>query len=128
MTKTKALLFLVTLAFIIVGCGSQTSVKKGDRLVVVESLRESAETLWEEDYTDGFVAVIPEGTILEVLFNPRTGAGVIECVPVEVNGSKELDAVEKFFVPDHIRNRDGFKGYSFSIKTEYLGKKVKKAD
>ena len=127
MHKSKLfVIFLISLAVIIGGCISKQSVKKGDRLVVLENLRESAETQWEDSYTDGFVTVIPKGTILEVLYSPRAGSNVIECLPVEVNGSSEN--VEEFFVPEHIRNQPGYKSYVFALKSEYLGEKIKKAE
>lgn len=128
MTYHKLFLSMAIIAFVFAGCSSKVDIKKGDKLVVVETLREKAETQWEDSYTDGFTAEIPKGTVLEVLYNPRTGANIFECRPVEVNGNTDPSAVEEFFVPEHIRNKYGYSGYSFAIKTEYLGTKVKKAD
>ncbi|NLG16984.1 MAG: hypothetical protein GX556_06585 [Fibrobacter sp.] len=128
MTLSKLILSFTAIVFIFAGCSSKVDVKKGDRLVVLETLRESAETQWEDSYTDGFTTEIPVGTVMEVLFNPRTGSNIIECKPIEVNGTKDAQEVDNFFVPEHIRNKQGYVGYSFSIKTEYMGKKVKKAE
>jgi len=125
---TKVVLFLSVFALALTGCGSNDEIKKGDRLSVEETLeREKIETLWEDaSYSDAFNNDIPKGTILEVSFQPRTGSKVIECTPVEVNGVKDADSVEALLVPENIRNKDGYKGYTISIKLDYIGKKVKK--
>ncbi|NLL11769.1 MAG: hypothetical protein GX267_00035 [Fibrobacter sp.] len=125
---TKLVLFLSIIVFAIAGCGSNNEIKKGDRLSVEETLeREKIETLWEDNsYSDAFNNDIPKGTILEVSFAPRTGSKVIECIPVEVNGVKDADSVEALLVPENIRNKEGYKGYTIAIKLDYIGKQVKK--
>ena len=124
---TKLVLFLSIIVFAIAGCGSITKLK-GDRLSVEELWREKKiETLWEDNsYSDAFNNDIPKGTILEVSFAPRTGSKVIECIPVEVNGVKDADSVEALLVPENIRNKEGYKGYTIAIKLDYIGKQVKK--
>jgi hypothetical protein len=118
---------VLTLA--IIGCGSpKNSVKKGDRLIVQEVLREKAETQWDDSHTDGFIKEIPIGTVLEVVYAPRTGSSIVECIPVEVEGIKDADSVEQYFVPENIYNTDGYKTFSFSMKLEYIGKQLKKAE
>ena len=106
----------------------QSGYQEGRQTGCSRDFKEKAETQWEDSYTDGFTAEIPKGTVLEVLYNPRTGANIIECRPIEVGGKSDASAVEEFFVPEHIRNKDGYAGYSFAIKKEFLGTKVKKAD
>lgn len=125
---TKMVLLLSIIVFAIAGCGSQNQIKKGDRLSVEETLeREKIETLWEdESFSDAFKNDIPKGTILEVSYPPRTGSTVVECIPVEVNGIKDADSVEALLVPENIRNKEGYKGYTISIKMDYIGKQVKK--
>ena len=125
---TKLVLFLSIIVFAIAGCGSNNEIKKGDRLSVEETLeREKIETLWEDNsYSDAFNNDIPKGTILEVSFAPRTGSKVIECIPVEVNGVKDADSVEALLVPENIRNKECYKGYTIAIKLDYIGKQVKK--
>lgn len=122
----KPVIFLATLSLFVASCGTkQPTIKKGDKLVVQEELsRETAETQWEDNYTDGFTAAIPKGTVLEVLFTPKMGAAIIECIPVEIGDNKDAESVEEFIVPESIRSKEGYKSYSFSIKTEYIGTKV----
>lgn len=125
---TKLFLLLSAFSFVIAGCSSQSEIKKGDRLSVEQTLeREKIETLWEDaSYSDAFKNDIPKGTILQVTFAPRTGSSAVECTPIEVNGIKDADAVEAILVPENIRNKEGYKGYTISIKLEYIGKQVKK--
>lgn len=125
---TKMVLLLSIFVFAITGCGSQNQINKGDRLSVEETLeREKIETIWEdESFSDAFKNDIPKGTILEVRYSPRTGSTVIECTPVEINGIKDADSVEALLVPENIRNKDGYKGYTIAIKVDYIGKQVKK--
>ncbi|MBN1602962.1 MAG: hypothetical protein JW915_15240 [Chitinispirillaceae bacterium] len=122
----KPVILSAVLCLFAVSCGTkQPKIKKGDKLVVQEELpRETAETQWEDDYTDGFTAVIPKGTVLEVLFSPKMGAAIVECLPVEIGEKKDPEAIEEFIVPESIRTKEGYKSYSFSIKMEYIGSKV----
>ncbi len=122
----KPVIFFTTLSLIVIGCGSkQPNIKKGDKLVVKEELpRETAETQWEDNYTDGFTAAIPAGTVLEVLFTPKMGAAIVECIPVEIGDKKDPESVEEFIVPESIRSKEGYKNYSFSIKTADIGTKI----
>lgn len=125
---TKMFLLLSIFIIAITGCGSQNEIKKGDRLSVEQTLeREKIETLWEDaSYSDAFKNDIPQGTILEVTYPPRTGSAVVECKPVEINGVKDADSVEAILVPENIRNKEGYKGYTISIKLDYIGKQIKK--
>ncbi len=130
MSRSILLTPLCVIALMIAGCGGGSGtgaeVKKGDQLIVEEDLREQATTKWEDSaYTDGFTIIVPKGTRLEIVTQPtRTG---FECRPVEVNGEKDPEKVEEFFVPEHIRTRMGYISYSFPVKKEQLGKAVKKA-
>jgi hypothetical protein len=128
MAPSQFTLPFIVLAFCIIGCGSgsKNSVKKGDTVVLEEELRERAETQWADSYTDGFTAELPKGTRLEVLFTPAPAAQVFECRPIEVNGKKTPEEVEAFFVPEHIRNKEGYISYTFALKTADLGTKIKK--
>ena len=119
---------LVILAGCLIGCGSSSknSLKKGDIVIIEEQLRERAETQWADSYTDGFIAELPKGTKCEVLYTPAPAAQVFECRPVEVNGKKTPEEVEAFFVPEHIRNKEGYVSYVFALKKEDLGTKIKK--
>ena len=129
MVVSRFLVPLIGLACLMGGCSSgKNELKKGDFVIIQEELRERAETQWADSYTDGFTTEIPEGTKLEVLYTPAPAAQVFECRPVEVNGKKNADEVEAFFVPEHIRTKDGYRSYTFALKKEYLGTKVKKAD
>lgn len=122
----KPVILFTTLNLFCIGCGTkQPGIKKGDKILVKEELpKETAETQWEDNYIDGFTAAIPRGTVLEVLFTPNTGAAIVECIPVEIDNKKDPDSVEALFVPEAIRTKEGYKSYSFSIKTSYIGSKV----
>jgi hypothetical protein len=122
----KPVILITTLNLFCFGCGTkQPGVKKGDRIVVKEELpKETAETQWEDNYIDGFTAAIPRGTVLEVLFTPKIGAALFECIPVEIGDKKDPESVEKLIVPEAIRTKEGYKNFSFSIKTSYIGSKV----
>lgn len=124
----RSIFVLTTLFFFIAGCGSVTTIKKDDQIVVLEEFRERAETQWDENYTDGFMQIIPKGTVLKVLYTPAPAGQVIECRPIEVNGIKDPDKVETFFVPEHIKNKEGYQGYAFAIQKSFLGKQVKKVE
>ncbi|MBN1307980.1 MAG: hypothetical protein JXA18_08695 [Chitinispirillaceae bacterium] len=121
---------LSILACLIGGCGpgAGKTVKEGDIVVTQEVLRETAETQWEDSHVDGFTFEIPKGTHLKVLYTPAATVSVFVCRPVEVNGEKDPDMVEAFFVPEPVKNKMGYTSYSFALKKEYLGSKVKKLE
>ena len=90
MSYFKLCVPVMVLTLVLGGCGpSGKEVKKGDIVVTEEVLRETAETQWEDNYTDGFITEIPKGTKLEVLYTPAETAQVFECRPVEVKGEKD---------------------------------------
>ena len=131
MSHPRLFIPLLLCAIIFGGCGGSKNtggLKKNDIVIVEEDLRERAETQWEDSYTDGFTTVIPKGTRLKVLFSPAPAAQVFECRPIEINGKTDSVAVEAEIVPEHIRNKMGYVSYSFALKKEYLGTKVKKAN
>ena len=128
MAPLRLTLPFVVLAFCIIGCGSgsKNTLKKGDIVVLEETMRERAETQWADSYTDGFTTELPKGTKLEVLYTPAPAAQVFECRPIEVNGKKTPEEVEEFFVPEHIRNKEGYISYVFALNKADLGTKIKK--
>jgi len=71
---------------------------------------------------------IPEGTILEVLVTPKIGSNMIEVIPVKVNDITDTEGLLNFFVPERFRSKPDFVMYSISLKSEYLGKQLKKVD
>jgi len=129
MTIVRVTLPMLVLGLLLGGCSTKSgsSLKKGDIVTVQEELRETAETQWEDpSYTDGFTAMIPKGTKLEVLFTPAPASQVFECRPIEVNGIKDADSVEAFFVPEPILNKEGYTSYSFALNKEFIGTKLTK--
>ncbi len=119
---------LASMGLFAAGCTSGASVAKGDRFEVVEEIRETATTQWEQPYSDGFTAIIPKGTVLEAVFATTPGAEYFESTPVRVNGQTEAAYVLQFFVPEGIRTRAGFEGFTFSLPTSYIGTKLKKLE
>lgn len=130
MSQFKGLLLMAVAAVFLVGCGgSGPGVKKGDKLVVSETLpRERIGMEYSEGVTDGTYKEIPKGTVLEVVITPKVGASGVEVIPVEVEGKKDPEEVQHFFVPERFSNREGFLGYSLVLKNEYIGTKVNKAE
>jgi ABC-type proline/glycine betaine transport system substrate-binding protein len=130
MSTLRFSFFFVVLALMVNSCNTGSAsktLKKGDIIITLEELRERAETQWEDaSYTDGFTSMIPKGTKLQIMYTPaRTG---FECKPIEVNGIKDADSIEAFFVPEPMRFKEGYKSYSFALKNDYIGAKVKKVD
>jgi hypothetical protein len=126
MNILKPVIFFTVISFGLTGCGiKQPSIKKGDKLIVKEELpKETAETQWENSYTDGFTGTIPKGTILEVLNTPEHLASAFDCIPLQIGDKNDPATVEKLIVPENIRSKEGYKSYSFSIKKDYIGSKV----
>ena len=117
---------VMAVSLFLVGCSGGGPVKKGERFQVTRDLRVTANTEWEQPYTDGFTTLIPTGTILEARFTTTPGASYFECVPIEVNRTDNQVDIVGYFVPEGIREREGFKGFSFSLPVEDIGKSLKK--
>lgn len=129
MSRARLFIPLFILTAIIIGCGGSgkgSNLNKGDVVVIQEDLRETAETQWANSYTDGFTTVLPKGTKLKILYKPAPAAQVFECIPIEINGKTDPEAVEEEVVPEHIRNAEGYESYSFALKKEFLGTKILK--
>ncbi len=118
---------IVTLLVVLAGCGPDNQVKKGARFRATQDLREEATTQWEQPYSDGFTAVIPEGTVLEVLY-PNNSTSYFEVTPVYVAGKKSPQEIRAYFVPEGIRTRTGFEGFSFSLPVSYIGSKLERVE
>ena len=118
----------VFVAALVPGCGQGTRVKKGDRFEVLEDMRTTANTEPDQPFTDGFSTVIPAGSVVEARFTTTPGASFFECAPVTVHGSTNPVAIMHFFVPDHIRTREGFTGFWFSLPIKQIGTKLKPID
>lgn len=130
MTLIKVFLPLFPFLFFISYCSKSTiTLKKGDIVEIQEKLRERAETQWDDaSYTDGFTAMIPKGTKMQILYTPAPAAQVFECRAIEVNGVKDIDSVEALFVPERVRFKEGYKSYSFALKKELIGSKITKVE
>ncbi len=128
MINARFVLPLIVIAVIIGGCSSGGEVKKGDILVVKNLIQEQAETQWENNYTDRFIAALPKGTRLQVTVTPTPEAKVFECIPVEVNGEKDPDSIEAYIVPDSFRKKPDYLSYKFIFDKKYVGSKLKRAD
>jgi hypothetical protein len=110
------------------GCNNEKNVKIGDRFEVLENLRVPAATEWEEPYNDGFTAQIPKGAILEARFTITPGSSYFECIPVKVNTISGHAAMMQYFVPESIKNKKGFKGFSISLPVKDIGVTLKKIE
>ncbi len=128
MRAVEVLALAAGIGVLVAGCGESTVVKKGDRFEVLEDLRVTANTEWEQPYADGFATIIPKGTVIQARFTTTPGASFFECVPVEVNRSKNQVAIVSYFVPEQVRKREGFKGFSFSLAVKDIGTKYKRLE
>jgi len=125
--KTVGLWGIVVLLVALAGCGPDNRVGKGTRFRATEDLREEATTQWEQPYSDGFTAVIPKGTVLEVLY-PNNSTSYFEVTPVSVAGRNSEEEIRAYFVPEGIRTRPGFEGFSFSLPVSYIGSKLERVE
>jgi len=120
-----------------VGCGGGNNnglgLKEGDKLVVTQTLeRERFEASYGEsvkkvDHTDGDIIEIPEGTVLEVFVTPKSDAKSIEVRPVKAGDVTDEEALRDMFVQERFRTPD-FLYYTISLKSDYLGTKIKKVE
>lgn len=128
-----------------VGCGggSDTGIKEGDKLLVIQAFDAETDRISFEasygvlnekgtdfkiDHTDGALLPdgIPEGTELEVVVPPKTGSNVIVVkITKSADGVTSKDALEAKFLPERFRTSE-FLYYRISLKTDYLGTKIKK--
>lgn len=125
--KTVGLLGIFVLLVAVAGCGPDNRVGKGTLFIVTEDLREEATTQWEQPYSDGFTAVIPKGTVVEVLYS-NNGTSYFEVAPVSVAGKKSEEEIRVYFVPEGIRTRAGFESFSFSLPVSYIGSKLERVE
>jgi hypothetical protein len=124
-------------AMFAVGCGGGSNnglgLKEGDKLIVTQALeRERFEASYGEsvkkiDHTDGDIIEIPEGTVLEVFVTPKSDAKSIEVRPVKSGDVTDEEALKAMFVSERFRTPD-FLYYTISLKSDYLGTKIKKME
>lgn len=130
-----------------VGCGGgggNSGIKEGDKLVVIQAFDAETDRISFEasygklndkgtdfniDHTDGALLPdgIPEGTELEVVVPPKTGSNVIVVKITKSDGITSKDELEAKFLPERFRT-DDYLYYRISLKTDYLGTKIKKID
>jgi formylmethanofuran dehydrogenase subunit D len=132
-----------------VGCGgggNNVGIKEGDKLVVIQAFDAEADRISFEasygevvetkkgadfkiDHSDGALLPdgIPEGTELEVVVPPKTGSNIIVVKISKSDGVTGKEELEAKFLPERFRTPD-FLYYRISLKTDYLGTKIKKVD
>ena len=124
-------LLLISLASILLtmGCGS-SSLKRGDRLGVLEEIRVNGESVWEDGTTEAFTTQVPKGTVFEVMYPQREGLDIVEVRPVRVPGVQGEDAIVRYFLPPHLHPRldYGFKSFSVTVNANDIGTKIKRLD
>lgn len=109
------------LVILLFGCAGGGGVKKGQRFKVVSEIRVNTSTEWDGPYSDGFISIIPVGTVVEARYSVSASSAYFEAVPVMVNGRGDERAVTRYFVPEAIRTREGFLGFSFSLPLKAVG-------
>jgi len=127
MVMRKALIFILPLLVLVLGCGTGSSVKKGDRFETLVELKEAADIQGSMEYSDGFTCNIPKGTVLEVLY-PPSSSGFFECKPVVVNANTSEQYILETLVPEVVRRQPGFEDFTLTLSFEYIGKKIKKME
>jgi hypothetical protein len=111
---------------LLLGCGS--TVKQGELFEVLVDLRETAGTTWADGYTEGFDCIIPKGSVVKALYAGRPGLEFLEVIPVQVRGNTNEAYINDLFLPPHLKNRDGYQGFSIALRTSYIGTKLKKLE
>ena len=91
-------------------------------------MKVEATTKWEQPFSDGFTAYLSPGTKLETLFSQTPAAEFFECKVSEFNGKTDQDYITKNLVPERIYRKDGYLGFSFSLKNGDIGVKIKKLE
>ncbi len=125
MTAQRVSVCVAAFLLIVAGCGSN-SLKKGDLLVTTEQMRVNGESVWEDGTTEAFTRDIPPETVFRVLYPQRTGLDIIEVHPVRVEGKKDPDFITQYFLPPHLRDRYGLKGFSVTLNLSELGAAYKR--
>jgi hypothetical protein len=115
------------------GGGGGLGLKEGDKLVVTQNLeRIPFEAAYGESVKDiaereGGNIELPEGTVLEVFVTPKPDAKSIEVRPVKSDDVTDEEQLKEKFVPERYR-RYNFLYYTISVKSEFLGKELKKLE
>ncbi|MBD3420166.1 MAG: hypothetical protein GF398_08630 [Chitinivibrionales bacterium] len=123
MNRTNLLILNALPILLLFGCGAN-EINKGDTFVVIDEFRQEASIEWAEPYSEGFSALIPTGTVLEVIYKPGTSHMDVKITVLD--GNQDQQHLEEKIVPDFIRNRPGFEGFYFSIPKNYVGTKIEK--
>lgn len=109
------------------GCSDKGSlVKSGELFEVVSEVREKGEVQWEDHSTESFDCVVPQGTVLKVLYNQRSGIEVFECQPVKIDGKDDANYILSKVLPQRLQGRYDMAGVSLSMSTARIGKELKK--
>ncbi len=125
MYMRNVLIFILPLLVFLLGCGSGSSIKKGDKFETLVELKEAADIQGSMEYSDAFTCNIPKGTVLEVLY-PPSSSGFFECKPVIVNGNTSAQYIQETLVPEVVRRKPGFEDFTLTLNVEYVGTKIKK--
>jgi hypothetical protein len=111
----------------VAGCSDKASlVKSGELFEVVSEIREKGEVQWKDNSTESFDCVIPQGTVVKVLYNQRSGIEVFECEPVKIDGKEDADYILSRILPQRLQGRYDMEGVSLSMKAALIGKELKK--
>ena len=123
----NALICILPLLILFLGCGFGSKVKKGERFEAIVDLREAANIQGSQEYSDGFTCHISKGTILEAL-DPINSPDFFECHPVVVNGNSDKYYIITTLVPEAALNKEGFESFSFTLPLDYIGTKLKRVN
>jgi len=136
--RFSAVVLTAAALMLAVGCGGGgggkgLGVKEGDTLIAAQTLeRERFEASYGEgvkkiDHTDGDFIELPESTWFQVFVTPKSDAKIIEVIPVKLGAKTDPEEIKNELINARFLTPD-FLYYSISLKTEYLGTKVKKKE
>ena len=118
-------LFSVLLLLFVVGCGSSTSIKKGDKFEVLETLSEVAAIQSSSGFEESFTCQIPKGSILQAEYNVNS-SGFFECKIIALGEITDDIKIQEALVPNSIMNKEGYRGFTVTFSKEYTDTKLKK--
>lgn len=121
----NALICILPLLILFLGCGFGSKVKKGERFEALVDFKVEANIQGIEGYSDGFKCHIPAGTILEAL-DPINSPDFFECQPVVVNGNSDKFYIITTLVSEAALGKEGFESFSFTLPLDYIGTKLKR--
>lgn len=120
--------FSIICMLLFLSCSKTVEVSEGELFEVIEPITQEGSAKNVHAYTDEFNVTIPEGTILQATRSSITGRRFFEAVPIAIDGETDPSQLEQMLVPHNVRKDDGYMSYSFGIKLNDIGVKLKRIE